>query len=93
MPFFPLSLPIKPPANQVPNHINMYSQYLTPTNAVAPNQLQDFPAPGQFMTPNGAVIPFVQPRPKNDKLEVSFYRKFDLFGVYCTFGLFGGFFF
>ncbi|XP_033637992.1 muscleblind-like protein 1 isoform X10 [Asterias rubens] len=59
-----------PPANQVPNHINMYSQYLTPTNAVAPNQLQDFPAPGQFMTPNGAVIPFVQPRPKNDKLEV-----------------------
>ncbi|XP_071797943.1 muscleblind-like protein 1 isoform X12 [Asterias amurensis] len=59
-----------PPANQVPNHINMYSQYLTPTNAVAPNQLQDFPAPGQFMTANGAVIPFVQPRPKNDKLEV-----------------------
>ncbi|XP_071797947.1 uncharacterized protein [Asterias amurensis] len=58
-----------PPANQVPNHINMYSQYLTPTNAVAPNQLQDFPAPGQFMTANGAVIPFVQPRPKNDKLE------------------------
>lgn len=70
---------MKPPANQVPNQINMYSQYLTPTTAVAPNQLQDFPTPGQFMTANGAVIPFVQPRPKNDKLEVSIHWQFYVF--------------
>ncbi|XP_038049875.1 muscleblind-like protein 1 isoform X7 [Patiria miniata] len=64
-------LQTEPPANQVPSHLNsMYSQYL-PAQHIAPtNQLQDFPTPGQIFTPNGAVIPYLPQRPKNDKLEV-----------------------
>ncbi|XP_022095109.1 muscleblind-like protein 1 isoform X10 [Acanthaster planci] len=61
-----------PTANQVPSQLNsMYSPYLTAAPTMAPaSHMQDFPTPGQILTPNGTVIPYLPQRPKNDKLEV-----------------------